>query len=158
MFPFQELEHCVTVFFFHLSFSKYWCATFMIFVVCALSWSSIASSVMDHHDREWLLSHFFISIHFNVWLSPVIIKLLFKVFIWTHLSLKTDTKQLFHNNYFERHTGLRNFHLFHSLPAFILVGIFHTLACCWFGTPQVLEYKIQWVLQMIGNYCNEWLR
>jgi hypothetical protein len=44
---------------------------------------------------------------------------------------------------------LKNFHLFGPLPASISLGIFGTLACCWFITPQLFGIRVPNILPFI---------
>jgi hypothetical protein len=49
----------------------------------------------------------------------------------------------------ETHIQLKNFHLFGPLPAYVSLGIFGTLACCWFITPQVFGLRILNILPLL---------
>jgi len=38
---------------------------------------------------------------------------------------------------------LKNVHLFGPLPVYVSLGIFGTLACCWFITPQLFAVTVR---------------
>jgi hypothetical protein len=47
------------------------------------------------------------------------------------------------------HMQLKNFHLFGPLPASVSLGIFGTLACCWFITPQMFAVRVPNILPLL---------